>query len=381
MPGLYKVITFFLIQRVFDIQLLGSISSWQSTAQIIGFLTAIGWSSLILVRIPRLELHTDRARCFNELVAMGLATLVIFSSLIVSAGYLLGKTTDSVQITSWLIAWTLYQLPRHYYIALKSYKSALSVDIFVTILSLVCLSLSDEDNISAMLALSMALGGLISLISIQAGKDGIPKKINYDIKGIEFGLTNLMSGGISLAMIPLATLLGGESLAGIMSLFLSITAVSMLIPRSISLIQLPEISKNIDNKETLLSSISSSRRNIFLSNIFTTIFNIFVLIYTLQNSTGEITTSETAIILALLLIQNIISIQSITDSNILISKEHSREVMKINTKTFIAFCTTSTLIYQLQLEHSVAILTLALAAINVYRLYILKNEASRALKY
>lgn len=80
MPGLYRVVAFIGIQRIYSLSDLGKTASAFSVAQILAFFTAIGWASLILVRIPAVEDQTKRISCFYDLLGKGLGWLFLFAS-------------------------------------------------------------------------------------------------------------------------------------------------------------------------------------------------------------------------------------------------------------------------------------------------------------
>lgn len=369
MPGAYKALIFVLIQQVYGLEILGDIASWQSIAQIVGFFTAIGWSSLILTRVARAETKASRGEAFYCLSMMAGFTLVICNICTLLIGTILDKNSDAIQISCWLTAWTLYQIPRHYFIALKAYRKALCLDIGIITLSISSIAASSAIHVSLWLALSMATGGLSAFLLIQKGTNSLLPKIGYDIKGLEFGLANFLSGGIPLSFIPLASYFEGEALAGAISLFISITAIALLIPRAISLNQLPKLAQCVDTPEKLTTHTAPMRRQVCLSNYFTSLLCLVIAILILLKFSKTLEAIYLAPILLLLTLQNTINIQGLIDSNILMAKEKSRILLKINITTSLAFFFITIAMAFSLTNHQFLYICLTSILINTYRLH------------
>ncbi|MCY1275192.1 hypothetical protein D9M69_322410 [compost metagenome] len=368
MPGAYKVLIFFLIQKTHNLTLLGNIASWQSIAQIIGYFTAIGWSSLILVRVSKTNSKPESVRIFNQISTMSALTLCACSIAILTIGLLLKKTEDAIQICLWLSAWTLYQIPRHYLIALREYRRAIYLDIGVIGCSLLALTAPEEDT-SALLAISMLTAGAITFILIQNGKNTKIPPIKYEFKGIEFGLVNLLSGGISLSLVPLASYFEGKDFAGTISLFISISAIALLIPRAISLNQLPKLTKLIGDPQIISSQIPILRRQINLSNIFTTIICTLIISCMTLSLPNTYSVLETILVFTLITLQNTISTASLLDANLLMAKERSACLLKINIHTSATYITLTAGLYLTLIDHAFLYLCFFITALNFYRLY------------
>jgi O-antigen/teichoic acid export membrane protein len=121
MPGLYRVATFFLIQRVYSLEELGKTASDLSIAQIFSFFTAIGWASLIMVRVSSATTKEDSITEFYRLLNMGLITIMIILLFAIPFITILELDLDLIDFSSTLIGWSLYQLSRHYFVAGKLY--------------------------------------------------------------------------------------------------------------------------------------------------------------------------------------------------------------------------------------------------------------------
>lgn len=373
MPGAYKVLIFFLIQYVYSIKTLGAIASWQSIAQIIGFFTAIGWSALILVRVAKANTRKERVETFNSLSFMSAATLITCCTGILIFGEVFDHTKECYQITYWVIAWTFYQVPRHFMIALRSYRKAIALDISVILTSTTCILIATDEFISFWLALSMMAPGLIAFFLIQKGSNAKINKLNYEIKGLEFGLVNFLSGGISLSLIPLAAILEDDAFVGVLSLFVSTMGIALLIPRAISLNQLPTLAKIIDSPIALKKHATLMRRQISFSNILTSLACIAIATFIISSMATTLSTFHVSIAFGLIILQNTLSTQGLINSNILACRERSRNLLRINITTSVAFFLATMLITWKPTSYAFIYICLTTALLTIYRLYKTKH--------
>ncbi|MNF60148.1 hypothetical protein D3C84_417570 [compost metagenome] len=373
MPGAYKVLIFFLIQHLYSTESLGNIASWVSASQIIGFFTAIGWCALIVVRVAKADSQQSRLLALNNLTIMSLATLLFFTFAIFLIGELFNLENTAQQICYWTIAWTSYQIPRHYFIALTQYRRALAMDLSIILLSMLSFATGSEVNASAHLALAMFVPGVIAFFTLQFGAKPKQPEFGFDIKGLEFGLINFLTGGISLSLIPLAAYFEGKEFAGTLSLFISITAISLLLPRAISLKYLPELSANVNNHEKLKKTISTMKHQISICNLLSSITSALIAIFFISTSQTQ-SKYYLALTLSLLIIQNLINTKSLTDSNILMAHENSRSMLAVSTITSTIFFLLAISLCLTSLKGVFLYLCLALTAITYYRASTLKNK-------
>lgn len=377
MPGAYKVFIFFLIQYIYNIKTLGSIASWQSIAQIIGFLTAIGWSALILVRVAKAETTKARVETFNKLSFMSAITLIACCSGVIAFGAIFKNTNDTLQIVYWITAWTLYQVPRHYMIALREYRKAIMLDIVVITFSTCSILIVPAETASKWLAISMSSAGLIAFLLIQKGSNADRTNLfGYDIKGLEFGLVNFLSGGISLSLIPLAAVLEDEYFVGVLSLFISTMGIALLIPRAISLNQLPTLAKIIDSPETLKTHTTLMRRQITLSNILTSLVCLAIATIIISKIANPLSLTNVALAFGLIILQNALSTQGMINSNILACRERSRNLLEINIRTSIVFFASTGLIISKPTAHAFIYICLIILILTIYRLHRTRHYAN-----
>jgi hypothetical protein len=373
MPGAYKVFIFYLVQELYGLPLLGDIASWQSVAQIFGFFTAIGWCSLIMVRVAKAQKKQERVAIFNRLMLMGLMTLGCFCTLILMTGVIVDKNIQSFQIALWLCAWTVYQLPRHHLIAQKKYRQALILDMAIIISSSIFLLRAKEDFISMSLAGCMLGCGTLAMLAIQRRKGSQKMQLGYDTKGLEYGMINLLSGGIALCIVPIAANLAGNELAGAISLFIAISGVALLLPRALSLNRLPEIAQSASNPQKLQSMTTCMQRQISLSNLVTTLFCIIAAILVTWHFRLQLNSTQTVAILFLITLQGTAGTQSLVYANLLMAKEISGKVLKVNLISFIAFVISCAAVFSTTPPNPLIYIHSAILALSIYRLISIKN--------
>ena len=375
MPGAYKIIIFYLLQEVHGLFLLGELASWQSIAQIFGFFTAIGWCSLILVRVAKAGIEKEKISIFNRLALMGLMTLIGLCLLIFIFCTFIGKPAVSLQIIIWLCAWTFYQMPRHYWIALKKYRQVLALDILIIITSILCITALDEQKVSFALATCMLSGGGVSFFVIQKG-NWCGVDFGYEIKGLEYGFANLLSGGIALSIVPLTSYFSGKDLAGAVSLFFALSGVALLLPRAISINKLPQISQLIDKPKELYKVINPINKKIKISNILTTSISFIMIVVVVWEFRDLLDVVEISVIFLIITLQGTVGTQSLIYANILMAREMSSGILKINIYSFLMYCSLILLLYFFSVDNAVTYICLMMLFLSCYRFLKMKNYSA-----
>lgn len=379
MPGAHKVLIFFLIKSIYGVSELGNIASLFSVAQIIGFFTAIGWSTLILVRVAKAIDQSERIGVLNKLMSMSFITLIVSCVLILLFGASYQKMEKSIDICLLLIGWTFYQIPRHYFIALRQYRRAVLLDMAILLISIVGLFFANEENISIALSLPMILSGAFSFFFLRGKSCTGLLRLNYEIRGLEFGLTNFLSGGIWLSLIPLAKYFEGADFAGVLSLFLSVSAFSLLLPRAISLNQLSAIAKGVADKEKLRRLVGKMREQIFLINLMTSVFSVCVAIYFLLNLPENVNFLNVFNVMLLITLQNFISTQSLVGSNVVMAAEMSRPLLIVSSIVTVLFSSAAFLFFKIPVNNSFLWLCFLMVLLNLFRLYVVRSKLNSVL--
>ncbi|MBR7986492.1 hypothetical protein KDX04_11730 [Burkholderia cenocepacia] len=338
-PGLYRVLTFWVIQRIYSLDELGHAASNLSVAQMIGFFTAIGWATLILVRVPASDGRQAARDAFYSLVSMAGWTTVAatLACVLVSASGLVAFDLGGVVALMW--GWTVYQLARHFFVSTRRYRITIAFDCLLIAGSCGMLEVGTRHGYSASLCLALSLiGGAVAMfVAIGAPGRGV-FSMRLDMKGLQFGLTNFLSGGIALVTVPAAKAMCGASFAGMLSLFASVTAVGNLLPRAISIAQLPDLVKRKKDKAPLDTTLGAMRRNIDLSNLVVLVVNL-VMVAGLTYRAG-LEGGDWYMALAggvLLAIQCAAGVLGVVGSNVMMAFEKSAVTARINIGTSTLF--------------------------------------------
>ncbi|ASL46026.1 hypothetical protein bAD24_III01420 [Burkholderia sp. AD24] len=331
-PGLYRVVTFFAVQRIYSLAELGHVASIMSVAQMAAFFTAIGWATLILVRLPGAADERAAVDTFYPLAAMALVTTlaVTLASTVPNLSGLF--RFDFPGFVSLLWGWTAYQVARHYFVAHKRYRTAVLFDVALIAGSGSLLYLGQRSGWPPSCALAAALGLTAAGMFIAIG---LPSRgawwRRFDMKGLQFGLTNFLSGGIALVLVPAATLMCGAVFAGMLSLLASVTAVGMLLPRAISIAQLPELARCKSAGLPFGDTLRHMRRSIGWSNGAVLAINVVMVVGVTVWRVGH-GGERTAVMVAglLLAIQCAVGMLGMVGSSVMMAFEKSADTARIN---------------------------------------------------
>jgi O-antigen/teichoic acid export membrane protein len=339
MPGLYRLMTFFAIQHIYTLADLGSVASNMAIAQIVAFFTAIGWATLILVRVSGAADLEEAKGNFYNILWMALCVTVVSSACVLAFAFLGFPSSDIKAIVELLWSWSLYQLFRHFFVAQKRYRSLIIFDVVLTALSIIVIWLSK----AIWLTPSDALSGALFIISLcMMALIGLPtggvRFAKFEKKGLEFGMANFVSGGMVLSLSPLSTFLCGPAFAGVFSLINSISTFGALVPRAISLSQLPVLAKKKVAGEPLAALVSKMRSRLICMNGAVLTGNIIILVgmISYKNLPGisQYVAIGVAVLMSLLYATGA---SAITHSNILMIFENSRMSLIINIQAALIF--------------------------------------------
>ncbi|MGA7779080.1 MAG: hypothetical protein WCA85_15415 [Paraburkholderia sp.] len=345
-PGLYRVVAFFAVQHIYSLAALGHVAADMSIAQMAGYFTAIGWATLILVRLPGAANKQAAIDAFYPLVWMSVTT-----TLVVTLASITLRLSGLIHFDVWgfvslLWGWTAYQVARHYFVAHKRYRTAVVFDVALIASSGLLLWLCSRNGLSPSCALAAALG--ITAAAMFAAI-GLPSSgtwlIAFDMKGLQFGLTNFLSGGISLVFVPAATLMCGASFAGMLSLLTSVTAVAILLPRAISMAQLPELAKCKATRRPFDNTLRDMRRSIGWSNGVVFLINVTLVVGMTAWHMRDGGERNAAVVAGLLLaVQYAVGMMGIVSSSVMMAFEKGADTARINVATtgtfavLFAFC-------------------------------------------
>lgn len=377
MPGLYRVLAFACIPKVYSLADLGRTASAFSVAQILAFFTAIGWASLILVRVPAADNGDERVQRFYELSGMALVSLLVLSVVSGIGIALFGVAESAEETIVILIGWSLYQLTRHYFLALRAYRRIIGYDAFLLLSTGICVMGCRRVGMAAGFPLGMALAttGILMLLNIgRPRRMARPKK--FEFKGLEFGFTNFLSGGIALSFVPIAKYTNGASFAGVISLIASFSAMSALIPRAITMYRLPELSKLAGAGRSLQQLTSRTAREIALACGVTFAANALIAVAILSYE-GSAENFWYALICGVVLCaQAGISMLGMAYSSVLMVREESRQSVFVNLVSCSVFAGALAVFYGVSGGLNFAFVLSVCVLVTVWRNLMLKNRSA-----
>lgn len=377
MPGFYRVIAFIGIQRVYSLGDLGRAASAFSVAQILAFFTAIGWASLILVRIPAARDRSERTQRFYELIRMGGVSVALIGAGVLLWARFFGRNVSGPEIVAILSGWTLYQLSRHYFLAQREYRRVIVYDLILLLVTAALVVGLHGLGATAGWPLGLALatvGGLM-LLNI-----GLPQQRlggwTFEFKGLEFGFTNFLSGGVALSLVPIANLTDGARFAGVISLIASFSAISALIPRAISMYRLPEMSRLVSIGKPLSDLTAQTVREIALACGATFLVNgAIVLGIVLYEGTPDQFWYSFICGLAICA-QGCVSMLGMAHSSVLMVREESRESVVINLTSCSLFVASLGAFYLAAGYLSFSFVLAVCIAVTIFRNVLLKKRSS-----
>ncbi|MBN3810608.1 hypothetical protein [Paraburkholderia sp. Ac-20347] len=377
MPGLYRVLAFMGVQKLYSLSDLGRAASAFSIAQILAFFTAIGWASLILVRVPAARDREERVERFYELLRMGVVSLLVLGIGVVLWSRFSHSEISGTETIVIMIGWTIYQLTRHYFLALRKYRRVIFYDVVLLVATTAYVLISRRLGVSAGLPLGAALGttGMFMLINIGLPRV-FPKTKTMELKGIEFGFTNFLSGGVALSLVPIANFTDGARFAGVISLIASVSAISALVPRAISMYRLPELSRLASEGKSLKELSTQTAREIMLSCLGAFVVNALIVACIVFYEGALDRLWYTSICGVALCAQGCISMLGMANSSVLMVREASRASMTINAASCCLFVTALIGSYAVTESLNFYIVLIVCIIVTVFRNFLLRRQSA-----
>lgn len=384
MPGIQRAFVVLLVQFTFGLQSLGQFTNDLSIVFLMTHFTAIGWASLILVRVPSAK-GVERLLVIRRMFRFIFPVLGVAVLLIVGLG-LSGVVFQPLFMLGLLAGWTGYQLIRHFFVALREYRTLLTIDLLSTG-CMVVLLLLPGNRVDPLLAIGIPLmgitmAGFLYLMFELRHVEETAVRDSKDLKlGIELGTTNFLGEGMILLLAPLANLLAGPSYAGLIGLVLSGVGIILLFPRAFAMYQVPELAR-ADKKEAPLQFLVMYRsfRQVLLK-LLLIMGTALLLMATIGGPflfPEAISLENAWTIFGLVLLSTIIGQMGLPDSSRLMVKEQSHLMMRINAVAFGAFTTVAGILYFMPWSvFNLVFLLVAQVAVNGMRSLLLNVYARR----
>ncbi len=249
MPGLQRLFWVWLVKARAGLEALGYLNNDISLVQMFAYFTAVGWCSLVMVRLPLVRRDGSRQalaailRASLPSQAIGLAAVLLAWRL----GYIFHLGPSLV----FSVGWTGYQFLRHMRLAFKDYRGAVALDLLVTValLPLLWPGLRAGAGLAYLLIAApqalATLAGVALLLrdrAIRSTLFGAPEA-GLARKGWEFGLGNFFSGGLLMLLTPLILRCAGPAYAGLYGLVGSVLNILAMAPRALALYYLPDLAR------------------------------------------------------------------------------------------------------------------------------------------
>ena len=247
-PGGQRLLHFMLIQTLCGTEALGRFANDLSIAMMLGLFSAVGWSALILARVPVAGAGRSAP------VMLGLARGALLFTLLACLPLPLLAWAGWVFEPGWtallLAGWTAYTLIRHYGLALGQYRALLIMEVLVVLAlagGLALFGATHPVTAYAALAIPTAVMGALGLIVLigRARADGgvAPLPEGSARTAAEQAALNLVSAGMSMILVPLTVQVAGQGYGGLVALIGSMTSVLLLFPRALTFNALPALAR------------------------------------------------------------------------------------------------------------------------------------------
>lgn len=383
-PGLYKLVVFASIQHVYSVAELGHTATNMSLAQLAGFFTAIGWASLILVRVPMAADRHQAVDAFYRVAWMAAATVILVSCIAVCVSALTPFAIEAGPFIFLLCGWSAYQVARHYFVAQRSYRVAVLFDLILIGGSYAAVYICKAYEVSSSAALALALLATASVMFASIGAPP-PSSVGhrFDRKGLQFGMTNFLSGGVNLMFVPISSITCGVAFAGGFSLLSSVTAVAILLPRAISTTQLPQLAKLTASSSPIESPLRSMHKVVSRSNVAVLGINVLLVIAAVRLcERGSVAAYQSSLMASgvLLATQYAVAMGSVVSSSVMMVFERASETATINLKTTILFSISCSLISVLDGHAGFFCVLLGAIAASVVRNRLVEKHAGRVVQ-
>lgn len=360
-PGLQRLIVFLAIERLYGAQVLGQFTINYSYIQLLSYFTAVGWSGLLLTRVPKIESDYNRSTYLSSVLNVSVLYFSLFS--VVLYLIMIGQEkTEYLYGLCFLASWMVYQIFRHYYISLSSHKKIVladTVSVFILVMAM---------NLHFHPLLSLAIGFSISSLILACGKLKLTTKLlslNDQGLSLNISLSNFLSGLPFYALPIVLGFVSGNNTAAIVGYVMAFIAILDLVPRALAFYFLPKISGNINN----LSSFTYARRQMYINTALSVlslsvVFSVLEIIRMLDPE-GVLGLDGARMIYMLLLVATFISTLSLPFSNYLLALEKTKEMLYIS---FVSTALTMLVFISYAYDHSLEKLLISMCIISFIKI-------------
>ena len=272
MPGLYRIATLYALNYFFGLEVVGEVSSNWSIIQAASMFSVVGWTALLLSKLPGKTLHEQN----NDFLNILYSSLITCVALLLVVGFYWEASLWLLIV--FLVSWSIYSLIRQKLIIIQKYQKLIFIDIIDLLLTLIFvflierefITITNYDYVIIFPVIILSACYLIDLIRTTK----ITFLWEFEKAGVVFGLNNFISGGIAFLLVPLIENMAGKEAAGIYGLIISLTNIALLFPRALSNYFSPELAKSILVRSEVMKKIMA--RFVFINNSFLLLIAVFI---------------------------------------------------------------------------------------------------------
>lgn len=245
-PGGQRLLHFALVQAVCGTEALGRFANDLSIAMMLGLFSAVGWSALVLARVP--VAGEGRAAPVMLGLARGAVVFTLLACLPLPLLAWGGWLFEPGWTALLLAGWTAYTVARHYGLALTRYRPLLVLETLLVVLLAAGIVVDGGRHRwmpYAALAVPTALLGLAGLVHLMRhrGHEAAALPAGSARTSAEQAALNFVSAGMSMILVPFTVRVAGEGYGGLVALIGSLTSVLLLFPRALSFNALPALAR------------------------------------------------------------------------------------------------------------------------------------------
>ena len=204
-PGGQRLLHFALVQAVCGTEALGRFANDLSIAMMLGLFSAVGWSALVLARVP--VAGEGRAAPVMLGLARGAVVFTLLACLPLPLLAWGGWLFEPGWTALLLAGWTAYTVARHYGLALTCYRPLLVLETLLVVLLAAGIVVDGGQHRwmpYAALAVPTALLGLAGLVHLMRhrGHEAAALPAGSARTAAEQAALNFVSAGMSMILVP-----------------------------------------------------------------------------------------------------------------------------------------------------------------------------------
>lgn len=249
-PGITRLVAIFLAEKEVAAEILGDVLNDLAIANALCFLTCIGFSSLLVPRIAKIDNPEEKYGTLNGIILssmpLWLACVGVVYALSVS-----GFVFSFNFVLAFIVGFSVYQFVRHYFVANGYYVFLVLLELFVFVATLIgyYLVVLGEAAVSLLFSFPFLIVAVVYVMGVfysflRGRKVYISQKGAF-LHGLRFGLTNMLSGGVFMMLVPVVRYFSGPAYAALMGTAMAVSNILMLITRPLSNYYLPAIAKSL----------------------------------------------------------------------------------------------------------------------------------------